>query len=127
MAQLFLRWLPDASVDYNEWKHIGSTLHHSHTISWKWFLHCSRSKWTRNQKLHSFIEIYHTPHTAKHCYWTGLLLLVLVIVYLISAFSLSTYCTPFNSHHSVLSVSLQDGVENQSVQELVAQCYGGLP
>ena len=62
-------------------------------FSWQWLLHCPRSKlfkWTRNQKLHSFIDTYHTPNTAKHRYWTGMLLLVRVIVYLVAAFSSSS-------------------------------------
>ena len=66
-------------------------------FSWQWLLHCPRSKifnWTRNQKLHSFIDAYHIPHTAKHRYWTGLLLLVRVILYLIAAFSASVYADP---------------------------------
>ena len=98
-----IKWLPDANVEYGEWKHIVLIfvaililiLGLFYTIlifSWQWLLQCPRSKffrWTRNQKLHSFIDTYHTPHTTKHHYWTGLLLLVRVIVYLISAFSLS--------------------------------------
>ena len=66
-------------------------------FSWQWLLHCPKSKifnWTRNQKLHSFIDAYHTPHTAKHRYWTGLLLLARVILYLIAAFSTSVYADP---------------------------------
>ena len=61
--------------------------------SWQWLLHCSgykMFKWTRNNKLYSFIDTYHTPHTAKHRYWTGLLLLLRVIVYLVAAFSASS-------------------------------------
>ena len=40
------------------------------------------------------MDTYHTPHTAKHRYWTGLLLLARVILYLISAFSASVYADP---------------------------------
>ena len=97
------RWLSDASVEYKEWKLIIlvcvaililflGLLYTILILSWQWLLHCPRSnifKWTRNHKLHSFIDTYHTPHTAKHRYWTGLLLLVRVLVYLISAFSVS--------------------------------------
>ena len=102
------RWLYDASIVYFGWKHallfitavIILTFGLFYTIllfSWQWLLHCPRSKvlsWTRNQKLHSFIDTYHTPHTAKHRYWTGLLLLVRVVLYLISAFSASVYADP---------------------------------
>ena len=98
-----IKWLPDATVEYGKGKHVAlifvaililifGLLYTILIFSWQWLLHCPRSKffkWTRNQKLHSFINTYHTPHTAKHRYWTGLLLLVRVIVYLISAFSVS--------------------------------------
>ena len=97
------RWLPDANVEYGKGKHIALicaavlilTFGLLYTIlitSWQWLLRCSRSKvfsWTRNQKLHSFIDTYHTPHTPKHRYWTGLRLLVRVVVYLISTFTVS--------------------------------------
>ena len=102
------RWLYDASIVYFGWKHallfftavvilIVGLLYTILLFSWQWLLHCPRSKvlnWTRNQKLHSFIDTYHTPHTAKHRYWTGLLLLARVILYLISAFSASVYADP---------------------------------
>ena len=102
------RWLYDASIVYFGWKHallfftavvilIVGLFYTILLFSWQWLLHCPRSKvlnWTRNQKLHSFIDTYHTPHTAKHRYWTGLLLLVRVILYLISAFSASVYADP---------------------------------
>ena len=98
-------WLPDTNFDYDshKWKFITlfcvailililGLLYTILLFSWQWLLHCSRSKffkWTRNQKFHTFIDTYHTPHTAKHRYWTGLLLLVRVIVYLTSAFTVS--------------------------------------
>ena len=43
---------------------------------------CRRAWW---QKLHLFFEPYHAPYTAKYGYWTGLLLLVRILVSLISA------------------------------------------
>ena len=100
-----LRWLPDASIGFAKGKHIGLIcvaaiiflLCLVYTIvifAWQWLLYCSRAqicgKWTRNHKLHSFINTYHTPHNAKHRYWTGLLLLLRVIVYIITAVSAST-------------------------------------
>ena len=98
-----LKWLPDANVRYVEWKHIIlvcvatiiiilGLLYTVLIFSWQWLLRCSRSKlfrWTRNQKLHSFIDTYHTPHPAKHRYWTGLLLFIRVIIYTAAAISLS--------------------------------------
>ena len=98
-----IKWLPDATVGYSEWKMIVlictaivilsvGLLYTLLIFSWQWLLRCSQSrffKWTKNQKLHAFICTYHAPHTAKHRYWTGLLLLVRVIIYLVSAFTLS--------------------------------------
>ena len=98
-----IKWLLDANIEYCEGKLIVlicvavlilflGLLYTILIFSWQWLLRYSRSKffmWTRNQKLHSFIDTYHIPHTAKHRYWTGLLLLVRVVVYLISAFSVS--------------------------------------
>ena len=97
------KWLPDASIHFRGWKHaalicmgililILGLLYTTVIFSWQWLLRCPRSKilrWIRNQKLHSFIGIYHIPYTAQHRYWTGLLLLVRVIVYLVSTFTLS--------------------------------------
>ena len=98
-----VRWLPDASIEYHEGKVIVlvcvaifilflGLLYTILLLSWQWLLNCPNSKyfkWTGNQRLHSFIDTYHTPHTIKHRYWFGLLLLVRVIVYLVSAFSIS--------------------------------------
>ena len=37
------------------------------------------------QKLCHFIEPYHAPYTTEQCYWTGLLLLLCVLLYTVSA------------------------------------------
>ena len=95
-------WLPDATVGYFTSKHavlfvtavlillVGLT----YTVilfSWQWVHRCPRKrvKWIRNQKLSLFLETYHAPYTAKHRYWTGLLLLIRVSIYLVSAVNLS--------------------------------------
>ena len=97
------RWLPDASVKYSEGKLIAlvcvailililGLLYTIIIFSWQWLLRLSHIKlfaWTKNQKLHTFINTYNHPYNAKHRYWTGLLLLVRVVVYLIYAFSTS--------------------------------------
>ena len=101
-----LLWLPNANMAYADHKLkltiliilavvilVIGMLYTVLIFSWQWLLHCPRSKllkWIRNQKLHSFIDTYHTPNTAKHRYWTGMLLLVRVIVYLVAAFSSSS-------------------------------------
>ena len=100
-----LRWLPDANIEFARGKHIGLIcvavliflLCLVYTIlifAWQWVLYCSRAevcgKWPRYLKLHSFINTYHTPHNAKHRYWTGLLLLLRVILYIVTAVSASS-------------------------------------
>ena len=98
-----VRWLPDASVAHFQGKHIAliviailiDGIGFIYTIlltTWQWLVRFSRFKifcCVRNQKLNSFVDAYHSPHTPKHRYWTGLLLLVRVVIYLISSFSLS--------------------------------------
>ena len=98
-----IKWFPDATIRYLERKHIAlicvailiiilGLVYTVLIFSWQWLLRFSRSKlfkWTRNHRLHSFIDTYHTPHTAKHRYWTGLLLFTRVFIYIIAAFSLS--------------------------------------
>ena len=96
-------WLPDASIEYSEGKLIAlvivaiiiltlGLLYTTLIFSWQWLLRLSRLKlfsWTRNQKLHAFIDTYHAPYSGKHRYWTGLLLLIRVILYLVYAFTVS--------------------------------------
>ena len=91
-------WLPDATVEYFTSKHavlffvaiLILILGFTYTLflfSWQWFLRLPRKKvkWLQNQKCISFMEIYHVPYTPSHRYWTGLLLLIRVILYLVSA------------------------------------------
>ena len=93
-------WLPDASIKYFTSKHavlfftaiailLVGLIYTLLLFSWQWFPCCPRKqiKWIRNQKLISFIEIYLIPYTPKHRYWTGLLLIVRISVYLVSAFN----------------------------------------
>ena len=104
-----LRWLLDASIEFAAGKHIGlvcvailiiilDMIYTFLIFSWQWLLN-TRCTWTKNQKLHHFIDTYHIPYTRKHRYWTGLLLLVRIVVYVISSVSLSTY-----PHITLLSV-----------------------
>ena len=61
-------------------------------FSWQWLLQYQDKtifKWVRYQKLHLFLEPYHVPYTAKHRYWTGLLLFVRALLYLISLLNFS--------------------------------------
>ena len=61
-------------------------------FSWQWLLYVSRwkfFKWSRNPKIQTFIETYHTPYTCKHHYWTGLLLIARIVLYLVAAVNVS--------------------------------------
>ena len=66
-------------------------------FSWQWLLHLPRwriFRWIRDQKLRTFIEIYHDPYVPKHRYWTGLdwtglLLITHAILYLVAAVNVS--------------------------------------
>ena len=93
-------WLPDATVEYGTNKHavllfiaililVVGFIYTLLLFLWQWFLYFPRKrvKWIRSQKLSSFVEIYFVPYKPKHRYWTGLLLLVRVSVYLVSAFN----------------------------------------
>ena len=92
-------WLPDATVTYLSGKHIPlfitavlillvGLVYTALLFSWQWLLYLPRwriFRWSRNPKIQTFIETYHTPYTPKHRYWTGLLLIVRIILYLVSA------------------------------------------
>jgi hypothetical protein len=61
-------------------------------FSWQWLLRYQDKaifKWVRYQKLRHFIEPYHAPYTAKYRYWTGLLLFVRILLYIISLLNFS--------------------------------------
>ena len=96
-------WLPDATVKYITSKHaflfvvaifilLVGLIYTLLLFFWQWFLHfpTKRVKWIRNQKLSSFMEMYLIPYMPKHRYWTGLLLLIRVSIYLVSAFNPSS-------------------------------------
>ena len=96
-------WLPDASVGYLSGKHIAlfvtaiitliaGVVYTTTLLLWQWLLHHQDKKffkWTKSQKLCHFIEPYHAPYTFKHRYWTGLLLLSRVLLYIVSAINTS--------------------------------------
>ena len=96
-------WLPDATVKYLSGKHIPlfisavlvllvGLVYTALLFSWQWLLYLPRwriFKWSRNPKIQTFIETYHKPYTPKHRYWTGLLLIVRVILYLVAVTNVS--------------------------------------
>ena len=61
-------------------------------FSWQWLLRYQDKaffKWVKYQKLQLFLDPYHAPYTAKYRYWTGLLLLVRILLYAISILNFS--------------------------------------
>ena len=96
-------WLPDATVKYLSGKHIVlfftailvllvGLAYTAILFLWQWILHLPRQRifrWSRDQRLQTFIETYHTPYTPKLRYWTGLLLLARAVLYLVAAVNVS--------------------------------------
>ena len=83
-----IKWLPDATIDFSNGKHIVMVLMAIFVLIigitftfllflWQWIV-----KWMRSTKLHHFVEPYLAPYLSKHRYWTGLLLLARVVIYL---------------------------------------------
>ena len=99
-------WLPDANVKYFQGKHTALCiaailiilLGVPYTLLlflWQWLVRVPKwkvFKWTRNTKLNAFIATYHAPYNSRHRYWTGLLLLVRVILYITA--SVTAFSTP---------------------------------
>ena len=98
-------WLPDGNLNYFQGKHVALAIVAAiiiisgvpYTIivfSWRWvaqITRCSAFKWASNKcKLNSIISTYQAPYNTKYHYWTGLLLLVRVVLYLTKLFSAST-------------------------------------
>ena len=89
-------WLPDGNVKYFRGKHAALVIVAlliilvgvPYTILlflWQWLVRAPRwkiFKWTRDTKLNAFIVTYHIPYNSKYRYWTGLLLLVRVVLYI---------------------------------------------
>ena len=89
-------WLPDATVTFLDGKHIvlfiiavvlllSGIVYTALLFSWQWLLHLQKWKMfkiLRNTRVINFIECYNAPYTPRHRYWTGLLLLVRIILVL---------------------------------------------
>ena len=96
-------WLPDATVEYLSGKHIPlfitavfilllCLVYTVLLFSWQWLLHLPKwriFKWSRNPKIQTFIGTYHIPYTSKVRYWTGLLLISRIVLYLVAAVNTS--------------------------------------
>ena len=96
-------WLPDGNVKYFRGKHAALVIvalliilvgvpYTILLLLWQWIVRAPRwkvFKWTRNTKLNAFIAVYHVPYNSKYRYWTGLLLLVRVILYITASVTVS--------------------------------------
>ena len=94
-------WLPNATVSYLRGKHlilfivaililIVGLVYTVLLFSWQWLQRFRakkilKFKHIRYEKLHHFMETYHAPYTSRHRYWSGMLLLLRVLLYIISA------------------------------------------
>ena len=96
-------WLPDGNVKYFQGKHAALVIvaffiilvgvpYTILLLFWQWIVRAPRwniFKWTRNTKLNAFIAAYHVPYNSRYRYWTGLLLLVRVILYITASLTMS--------------------------------------
>ena len=106
-------WLPDGNVKYGQEKHIALIIaafliilvgvsYTALLFLWQWLIQIPNRKsfkqtedtksnarnlfkWTESTKLNAIITTYHAPYNHKHRYWTGLLLLVRVVLYITAA------------------------------------------
>ena len=96
-------WLPDATLEYWSGKHIAlfvtalaillvGIFFTAVLFFWQWLLphsHLVLLHWVKNQKLCMFVETYHAPYNFRHRYWTGLLLMVRIILSVVTALNVS--------------------------------------
>ena len=96
-------WLRDGSIAYLRGTHIplfivvvliviAGFVYTFLLLSWQWLVKFSNKAvflWVGNTKLSSFMDAYHAPYNARNRYWTGLLLLARVILYLTAAINIS--------------------------------------
>jgi hypothetical protein len=96
-------WLPDASIPYLSGKHIPlgilaisilviGVAYTFGLIAWQWLIRLpdiAVLKWIKSAKLTAFMDAYHAPYVTKNRYWTGLLLLARVVLYLTAAINVS--------------------------------------
>jgi hypothetical protein len=101
--KLLFVWLPDATVKYLSGKHIPLFItavfifllclfYTVLLLSWQFLLRLPKwriFKWSRNPRLQTFVETYNTPYTPKYRYWTGLLLIGRIVLYLVAAANVS--------------------------------------
>ena len=88
-------WLIDANIQCVKGRHlfifiaallflIIGLMYTSVLLFWQWIF-----KWVRNTRLFAFMDAYQNPYNPKHRYWSGLLLLVRLVLYLVSALNVT--------------------------------------
>ena len=97
-------WLADATIGYVSGKHIPLFITalliiivgFAYTVllfTWQWLLKIKRkhwyNAWINSTRVHSFMDAYHGPYSFKHRYWTGLLLFVRILLYIIASVNVS--------------------------------------
>ena len=97
-------WLAGATVGYVSGKHIPLFIAavlilivgFAYTVllfTWQWLLKIKSKRWynawINSTRVHSFMDAYHGPYSFKQCYWTGLLLFVRILLYIISSVNVS--------------------------------------
>ena len=111
-------WLYDGNVDYLKGKHIPLFLatmllqillaiHPLSLMGIQWLVkisHYRAMSWVR--KLKPFFDAYIGPYRAEHCYWTGLLLIVRIVLLMIFSFNQIRSPTPNLLAITVVSVGL---------------------
>lgn len=93
-------WLPDGNIHYFYGKHIPIAIVAilivlvgiSYTLLlffWQWIMRTSHhncfSRWIWDTKLNAIIMTYHAPYSYEYRFWTGLSLIVRVVLYLTAA------------------------------------------
>ena len=96
-------WLPDGTVSFFTGKHIvlfliavlvllAGVAYTALLFSWQWLIYYQNKKllkWVKYHRFYLFLEPYHAPYVRKHRYWTGLLLILRVVLYIASALNVS--------------------------------------
>lgn len=98
-----LVWLPDANINYLSGKHIplflfallvlmSAMAYILLLLSWQLIIALPKFKitfWSGNTKLIAFMDAHHAAFKGEHRYWLGLLLLISIVQYSISAFNVN--------------------------------------
>ena len=93
-------WLVDGNVQYLRGKHIALVIvvifivligvpYTFCLFSWQWLIRIPKIKVNRWIKLNSIITAYYAPYNNRHRYWSGLLLVVRIVLYITVAITVS--------------------------------------